>query len=118
LTVNVSDWSETPNSNVTIDGVNIAENCTPGNINNAIRSCMAGVRTFYTSYLALVTTVSGKLSAAGAVFSGTQPIYTGEGALLHHADAANTSGKVSLLPTGAALPSSPANGDVVLYYTP
>lgn len=116
--VDVSSWSATPASNTTVDGTSIAEGCPPGNVNNALRSIMAGVRSFYDLYAALVTTVSGKLSAAGAVFTGTQPTYTGEGAVLHHIDAANASGRVSLLPTGASLPASPANGDIVLFYTP
>ena len=116
--VDVSSWSETPGSNGTVDSINIAEGCPPGNVNGALRSIMAGVKTFKLLYDALVATVSGKLSASGAVFTGTQPTYTGEGALLHHIDAANTSGRVSLLPTGAALPTSPANGDCVLFFTP
>lgn len=116
--VDVSSWSATPASNTTVDSISIAEGCPPGNVNNALRSIMAGVRSFYDLYTALVTTVSGKLSAAGAVFTGAQPTYTGEGAVLHHIDAANASGRVSLLPTGAALPASPANGDCVLFYTP
>lgn len=52
--VDVSSWSETPGSNSTVDGTNIAENCSPGGINNAIRSVMAGVKTFHVAYLAFV----------------------------------------------------------------
>ena len=44
--VDVTTWSETPGSNTTVDGVSIAENCSPANINNAIRSVMAGVKTY------------------------------------------------------------------------
>ena len=44
--VDVTTWSETPASNTTVDGVSIAENCSPANINNAIRSVMAGVKTY------------------------------------------------------------------------
>jgi len=116
--VDVSSWSATPASNTTVDGTSIAEGCPPGNVNNALRSIMAGVKSFYTTFLTLVDLVDGKLSAAGAVFTGTQPTYTGEGAVLHHIDAANASGRVSLLPTGASNPSSPSNGDIVLFYTP
>lgn len=36
----VSDWSTTASSNTAIGGVNIAENCSPANINNAIRELM------------------------------------------------------------------------------
>lgn len=115
--VDVSTWSETAASNTTVDGVNIAENCSPGALNNAIRSVMAGVKTFHVSYSALVTTVSGKVAASGGTFSGTQPIYTGRGAYLHHEASANSSGRVHILAEGASLPASPANGDIVYFYS-
>ena len=118
MTVNVNDWSETASANTTVDGVSIAENCPPSALNNMGRSIMAGVKTFYLAFTALQTTVAGKLSASGAVFTGSQPTYTGEGAMLHHASSSNASGKVSILPDGSARPASPANGDLVFYYTP
>ena len=118
MTVDVSSWNEVPASNVTIDAISIAEGCNPGNLNNATRSLMAGVKTFKLLYDALVTTVAGKLSAAGAVFSGTQPTYAGEGAVLHHQAAANASGRVYLLPTGTADPSTPGSGDIAIFYAP
>ena len=118
MTINVSDWSDVPASNTTIDAVTIGESCPPANVNNALRAIMAGTRTFYDTFLALVMTVAGKLSAAGAVFTGTQPIYTGEGAVLHNVDSSNASGRVSMLATGAALPTSPGNGDIVFFFTP
>lgn len=118
MTVSVSDWSETPASNTTVDGNNIAENCTPGALNNAIRSVMAGVKTFKLAYDTLATTVGNAMPKAAGTFSGTQPKYDSEGAFLHHASSSNVSGKVSFLATGSTLPSSPANGDVVFFYTP
>lgn len=117
MTVNVADWSETPASNTSVDGVNIAENCSPAVLNNAIRAVMAGVRTMYVAMQAIATDVAGKLSPSAAVFTGTQPKYTGEGAMLHHQDSANASGKVYFLPEGSARPASPSNGDIVFYYT-
>lgn len=45
--MSVGDWSTDPNLNVLINGINIAENCLPGNINNAIRNVMSDVRVFY-----------------------------------------------------------------------
>jgi hypothetical protein len=39
------DWSTDPASNTNISGVNVAENCPPGNINNAIRQMAADLRT-------------------------------------------------------------------------
>ena len=40
-----SDWSTSAASNGTTLGVNIAENCPPSNVNNAMREIMAQVRT-------------------------------------------------------------------------
>lgn len=40
----VSDWSTTASSNLTVGSENIAENCPPGNLNNAIREVMAQTR--------------------------------------------------------------------------
>lgn len=43
----VSDWSTTASSNTAIGGINIGENCSPANINNAIRELMAQVKDWY-----------------------------------------------------------------------
>lgn len=45
------DWSTTPGTNGTVDGVNIAEGCPPAGINNAIRSVMALTRAAFSSAL-------------------------------------------------------------------
>jgi hypothetical protein len=42
----VSEWSTTPSSNTDIDGINIAENCPPSGINDAIRDMMAQIRSW------------------------------------------------------------------------
>jgi hypothetical protein len=42
----VSDYSTTPGSNSTINGINIAESCDPGNINDALRQGYADFATF------------------------------------------------------------------------
>lgn len=41
----VSDWSAVADENTSIDGINIAEHCPAKNINNAIRSVMAALKT-------------------------------------------------------------------------
>jgi hypothetical protein len=110
----VQDWNSNPALNTTIDGVNIAEGCPPANMNDMGRRIMASVRVMYDN----LPVVTGKVDAAGGVFSGTQPIYTGRGAYLHHNDSANVSGRVYLLPDGSANPTSPSSGDIVLFYTP
>lgn len=43
--MSVSDWSATADENTTVDGINIAEHCPAKNINNAIRSVMAALKT-------------------------------------------------------------------------
>lgn len=109
--MSVVDYSTTPASNTTIGGTNIAENCSPAGLNNAIRQIMADVRVMYDG-LPVMTDYQTK---AAAVFSGTQPIYTGRGAYLHHNNSANASGKIFVQAEGAALPSM-VNGDILLTY--
>jgi len=41
--VDITDWSATAGSNADVDGVNVAEGCDPGDVNNAMRAIMAGV---------------------------------------------------------------------------
>lgn len=110
----VSDWSTTSASNTSVNGVNIAENCPPGNLNNALREVMASVRVMYDN----LPTVTGLMPLTGGTFTGTQPKYENAGALLHNASSALSSGRQYYLPEGDALPSSPANGDAVWFYTP
>jgi hypothetical protein len=42
----VSDYSATPGSNTSISGINIAEGCSPANLNNAIRQLMADIAAY------------------------------------------------------------------------
>jgi len=42
----ISQWDTNPASNTDLGGISIAENCPPGNINNAIRELMAQVKNF------------------------------------------------------------------------
>lgn len=107
-------WSTTASLNITIDGINIGEGCPPANMNDMGRAIMAGVAELRDD----MPTITGLMPVTGGTFSGTQPIYTGRGAYLHHNDSANASGRVYFLPTGSANPTSPSNGDVVFFYTP
>ena len=43
----IPDYNISPNLNTQISGINIAENCPPGNMNNAIRQMMSDVKAFY-----------------------------------------------------------------------
>jgi hypothetical protein len=108
----VSDYSSTPGSNNSISGINIAENCSPANLNNAFRQLMADVRVFYDG----VPSTATLMPKAGGTFSGTQPIYTGRGAYLHHNNAAFTSGRIFMQATGGSTPSGMVAGDILLEY--
>lgn len=83
--VDVSSWSEVPGSNTTVDGVSIAENCSPANINNAIRSVMAGVKTYTVTVAATYAPLSGA--------SLTSPTLTG--AILTASSSVNDTGTIA-----------------------
>lgn len=42
----VTDWNTNANSNTSVGGINIAENCPAGNINGALREMMAQIKGF------------------------------------------------------------------------
>ena len=105
-----SEFSLTPGANVTIGGVNVAEQCDPGNLNNAIR------------YLASVARDTfDRVGGTGTYLLSTGGTLTGDifratrGAYLHHAGSAQTDGRVMFLPEGSARPTG-AEGMVVFYY--
>ena len=106
-----ASYSTTAINNTTVGGVNIAENCPAANINNAIRAIMADAAAEHAA-LPDVTTLVPK---SGGVFT-TNPTLTNAGGYLYNANAAQVGGKISVLPTGTALPVSPAEGDFVFFY--
>jgi microcystin-dependent protein len=58
--VKISEFDTNPDNNTDIDGINIAENCPPANINNAIRELMSQLKDFQAGNQA-----SNQLLAAG-----------------------------------------------------
>lgn len=58
--VKISEFDTNPDNNTEIDGINIAENCPPANINNAIRELMSQLKDFQAGNQA-----SNQLLAAG-----------------------------------------------------
>jgi hypothetical protein len=56
----VNDWDTNADLNTDIDGVNIAENCPPSGINNAIRSIMGQISAF----------AGNVMTKAGGIFTG------------------------------------------------
>lgn len=105
-----SEFSLTPSANVTIGGTNVAEGCSPGGLNEAIRYVAAVMRDAYD-----------RIPADGKFVPTTGGSYTGDilratrGAYLHHAGSAQTDGRVMFLPEGSARPTG-AEGMVVFYY--
>ena len=105
-----SDYSLTASSNTTIGGIDIDENCDPGNINNAIRQLMADAKAFDNSKAdgsLYVTKASSSLS--------TDAIVTGKGGVLHNINSGLASGGVAFAAEGDARPSG---AFLVFYYTP
>lgn len=108
----VSDYSATPGSNTSINGINIAEGCPAGNLNGGMRQVMADVRVMYDA----IPDTAALMTKAAGTFSGTQPIYTGRGAYMHNNNPAHTSGRVFLQASGGTTPVGMASGDWLLEY--
>ena len=109
-----SDYSTVPNANVTIGGLSVAEGCPAGNLNNAIRQIAADGKLLSNTVTAI--NLADYAPLTGAVFTGN-PRFTGKGGYWYHANAAQTGGPVSIVPTGTARPASPAEGTVQFYYS-
>ena len=106
-------YSTTPASNTTIAGINVAENCPPGNMNDAIRQLMADGKALDATVAAINT--AALMPYAGGAFTGQITRSTG-GGYFYNANAAQGGGAISFLATGSALPASPAEGDIVYFY--
>lgn len=59
--MSVADWSTTASTNTSVGGINIAENCPAGNVNNAEREIMAQLRVVMTD---AVLSIMGKATVA------------------------------------------------------
>ena len=109
-----ASYSITPSQNLTIAGASIAEGSTsPGTINAALRQIMADGRELFDLYSTINLSGYAKLNAPA--FTG-QPTVQGRGAVLHHDNANNASGRLFLRQSGAAQPAL-QNGDILLTYT-
>jgi hypothetical protein len=109
-----SDYSATPASNTSIEGINVAEGCAAANINNAIRQLMADGRSLSDAVAAI--SISGLMPKTGGVFTG-QITRSGAGGYFYNANSAQGGGKVSFLSTGSANPASPTEGDVAFFWS-
>ena len=61
----ISQWDSNPANNTDIGGINIAENCPPSNINNAIRQIMAQLKEFQDGSSGDSLTLTGTLQGNG-----------------------------------------------------
>jgi len=91
----ISEYSATPASNTDISNINIAEGCSPANVNNAIRSVMAQLKDQQDGTSGDPFTVAGTLTSSGTLAV--------TGALTLDA-AAGTSGQV-LVSAGSGTPT-------------
>jgi hypothetical protein len=105
-----SEFSLTPSANVTIGGTNVAEGCSPGGLNEAIRYVASVCRDTFDRVGGTGTyLLSSGGTLTGDIFRATR------GAYLHHAGSAQTDGRVMFLPEGSARPAG-AEGMIVFYY--
>ena len=63
----VSEWDAVSDNNITINGININENCPPSAINNAIREMMAQIKQWQSGYSGDSWTSSGTLDITGSL---------------------------------------------------
>jgi hypothetical protein len=108
-----SDYSTTPSLNVTIGGLSSAEGCAAANVNNILRQLAADGRALYDTVAAINT--STLMPKSGGVFTGAIS-RTSAGGYWYHAASAQADGKVYIVATGTARPSSPAEGTVRFLY--
>lgn len=108
-----SDFSTNEALNVTIGGINVAENCPAANVNNAIRYVLREGKELSNIVAAIST--SSLMPKAGGTFTG--PILRGgAGAYLYHISSSMTGGGIAVQTSGTALPLSPAEGTFVFQY--
>ena len=99
--MSVPDWSTDPNANISVGGINIAENCPAGNVNNALRELMAEIAQWVggapfqpndstLAALAAITTAADQLVyATGPDAFATSPLTSFARSLLDDVDAAS-----------------------------
>jgi microcystin-dependent protein len=97
----ISEYSATPADNTDISNINIAEGCSPANVNNAIRGLMAQLKDQQAGTSGDPFTVSGALTASGTLTSSGTLAITG-GLTLD--GAAGTSGQV-MVSAGSGTPT-------------
>lgn len=81
----VDQWDTTASNNSDVGGVNIAEGCPPGNINDALRNMMAQIATYDAGIPRIGATVNitGNWTFAGAVGFGSATISFADGQIVN-----------------------------------
>ena len=108
-----SAYSLTPSANISINGISVAEGCAAANVNDAIRQLMSDGRALSDTVTAI--NVSSYMPITGGAFTNAIT-RSGAGGYLYHASATQSLGPVYTQSSATALPSSPAEGTVVLQY--
>jgi hypothetical protein len=106
-------YSTTASANVTFGAINIAENCPAANVNDALRAIAAEGRQLYDLVAAINT--SNLMPKSGGAFTGNIT-KSGSGGYLYHVTSSMSGGKIYTQTVGTALPSSPEEGTMVLFY--
>lgn len=100
----VADWSTTPASNASVLGINIAEGCDAGNLNNAIRELLAEAKTKFDAVdvsVAAAATLTGSETLTNKTL--TSPALTGTPTAPTAAPGTNTTQVASTAFVGAAI---------------
>ena len=108
-----SDYSTTPGNNTSIEGINVGEGCPAANVNNAIRQLMADGAALQAQVNGI--NVSGYMPKTGGAFTG-DITRNSAGGYWYHVGSTQSKAPVYTQPVANALPSSPAEGTVVLQY--
>ncbi|GAA0730007.1 hypothetical protein [Sphingomonas japonica] len=105
-----SEYSTNPSANTTIGGKFVGEDCPPGNINDAIRQLAADGKDLSNT----VGAGSAAMPKSGGEFTG-DIVRAGRGGYLHHANPAQSDGRLVFKAQGSSRPAA-AEGMIVFYY--
>jgi hypothetical protein len=105
-------YSTTPASNISINGINIAENCPASNVNDCLRQFAADGRELYNTVVAI--DVSTRLSTTGGTMTGNIT-RSGGGSHLYHGHPF-AGGAVYVQNISVALDSGVPEGTMVFQY--
>lgn len=113
MPLSFGSYSTLPDANISCNGVNIAENCAAGNLNNVVRQLMADGRELYDIVSAI--SVSNYMPLTGGSFTGSIT-RSGAGAYPYYGSSSLVGGRITVQSSSASLPSSPVEGDIVFQF--